>query len=106
MPFTVTGNCNVDQFLVIGIQHHLLAQIILAIFDPKLPRVGGTRSTAIKAMEVLTLPSQFIKLANILQSEVMSNLRELCGIGLYNRWTPPGIFTASMGIALCEYWTI
>ncbi|KIN05899.1 hypothetical protein OIDMADRAFT_113285 [Oidiodendron maius Zn] len=70
---------------IIGIQHHLLAQIILAIFDPKLPRVGGSRSFAVKAME----------------SEVMSSLRELCGIGLYNRWTPPGIFTASMGIALC-----
>lgn len=38
--------------LVIGIQHHLLAQIILAIFDPKLPRIGGSRSMAVKAMEV------------------------------------------------------
>lgn len=40
------------RWLVIGIQHHLLAQIILAIFDPKLPRIGGSRSIAVKAMEV------------------------------------------------------
>jgi hypothetical protein len=38
--------------LVIGVQHHLLARIILAIFDPKLPRIGGSRSTAVRAMEV------------------------------------------------------
>jgi hypothetical protein len=35
------------------------------------------------------------------QEQIKSNLRELCGIGLYNRWTPPGMFTASMGIAIC-----
>ncbi|PMD35790.1 hypothetical protein L207DRAFT_94577 [Hyaloscypha variabilis F] len=70
---------------IIGVQHHKLGQILLAIFDPKIPRVGGSRSTAIKAME----------------EQIKADLRELCGIGLYNRWTPPGIFTASMGIAIC-----
>lgn len=70
---------------IIGIQHHLLAQILLAIFDPELPRIGGSRTSAARAME----------------AQVESSLRELCGIGLCNRWTPPGIFTASMGIAIC-----
>jgi hypothetical protein len=42
------------------------------------------------------------KSAYMWQSEVDLSLRELCGIGLCNRWTPPGIFTASMGIAICE----
>lgn len=70
---------------IIGVQHHKLGQILLAIFDPKIPRVGGSRSTAVKSME----------------EQIKQDLRELCGIGLYNRWTPPGIFTASMGIAIC-----
>lgn len=71
---------------VIGVQHHKLAQILLSIFDPRIPKVGGNRSIAVRAME----------------AEIKPNLLELCGIGLYNRWTPPGMFTASMGIAICE----
>lgn len=70
---------------IIGVQHHKLGEILLSIFDPKIPRVGGSRSIAVRAME----------------KHIKQNLRELCGIGLYNRWTPPGIFTASMGIAIC-----
>jgi hypothetical protein len=45
--------------LVIGVQHHKLGQILLAIFDPKIPRVGGSRSTAIKSMEVCLTESLF-----------------------------------------------
>ncbi|RDW73068.1 hypothetical protein BP6252_06975 [Coleophoma cylindrospora] len=70
---------------IIGIQHHMLAQILLAIFNPKIPRLGGSRTTALRSME----------------DEIKDCLRDLCGIGLYNRWTPPGMFTASMGISLC-----
>ena len=70
---------------IIGVQHHKLAQILLAIFDPRIPKVGGNRSIAIRSME----------------AEIKPNLLELCGIGQYNRWTPPGMFTASMGIAIC-----
>jgi hypothetical protein len=51
-------------WLVIGIQHHLLAQIILAIFDPNLPRIGGSRSAAVRTMEVRCL-SPFVKIAYI-----------------------------------------
>jgi hypothetical protein len=46
--------------------------------------------------------SLFPIIAHFLQAQIKPNLRELCGIGLYNRWTPPGIFTASMGIAICK----
>lgn len=70
---------------IIGVQHHKLAQILLSIFDPRIPKVGGTRSIAVRSME----------------AEIKPNLLELCGIGLHNRWTPPGMFTASMGIAIC-----
>jgi hypothetical protein len=38
---------------VIGIQHFLLAKILLAIFDPKLPRIGGNRTGAVRLMEVM-----------------------------------------------------
>jgi hypothetical protein len=37
---------------VIGVQHHKLAEILLAIFDPKIPKVGASRSIAVKSMEV------------------------------------------------------
>ena len=39
---------------------------------------------------------------DISQTGIKDNLRELCGIGMYNRSTPPGMFTACMGIALCK----
>ncbi|KUJ06789.1 uncharacterized protein LY89DRAFT_726203 [Mollisia scopiformis] len=109
---------------IIGVQHLKLAQILLCIFDPRIPRVGGSRSVAVRNMEV---PHQFItplpryfslpfsmsftvtqhsRCTSIIahkrtQAQIKPTLRELCGIGLYNRWTPPGMFTASMGIALC-----
>ncbi|KAG4441357.1 hypothetical protein IFR05_003171 [Cadophora sp. M221] len=70
---------------IIGIQHHKLAQILLSTFDPKIPRIGKGRYDAEHAMLI----------------GVKQNLRELCGIGLHNRSTPPGMFTACMGIAMC-----
>ncbi|KAI9053116.1 hypothetical protein LZ554_003383 [Drepanopeziza brunnea f. sp. 'monogermtubi'] len=70
---------------IIGIQHHKLAQILLLTHDPRLPRIGGSRSTA-------ELTVKF---------ETMKILRELCGIGLSNRGVAPGLFTACMGINMC-----
>ncbi|KAF8848549.1 hypothetical protein BDZ45DRAFT_753705 [Acephala macrosclerotiorum] len=70
--------------IIIGVQHYKLAQILLCIFDPRLPRVGGSRSMAVRNMEAKIKPT----------------LRELCSIRLYNRWTPPGMFTALVGIAI------
>ncbi len=40
------------SFTVIGVQHHKLGEILISIFDPKIPRVGGSRSIAVRAMEV------------------------------------------------------
>ncbi|KAK0119490.1 hypothetical protein ONS95_010938 [Cadophora gregata] len=70
---------------IIGIQHHKLAQILLSIYNPRRPRIGKDRQEAEQAMV----------------TGIKDNLRELCGIGLHNRSTPPGMFTACMGIALC-----
>ncbi|ORY54974.1 uncharacterized protein BCR38DRAFT_145409 [Pseudomassariella vexata] len=69
---------------VIGIQHHILAQLFLAQFDPNVPRVGTKRGAAIKRMT----------------QHIEHLMRQLCGIGASNQWTPPALFTASMGISM------
>ncbi|KAF3771109.1 hypothetical protein M406DRAFT_354693 [Cryphonectria parasitica EP155] len=67
----------------IGVQHHLLAELFLVSFDPKIPRMGVQRKEAAKRT-----------------SERIKNLvRRMCGIGLCNQWTPPSMFTACMAIA-------
>ncbi|KAH8817319.1 hypothetical protein F5884DRAFT_853740 [Xylogone sp. PMI_703] len=70
---------------VIGIQHHIFAELLLALFDPTIPKLGLRRKSALQSME----------------DQVRSSLRNMCGIALWNRWMPPGMFTASMGIAIC-----
>ncbi|KAI0108066.1 hypothetical protein F4814DRAFT_43870 [Daldinia grandis] len=69
---------------VIGIQHHILAQLFLTQFDPSIPKVGTNRRAAVKQMT----------------HRIENLVRELCGIGVCNQWTPPGMFTACMGIAM------
>lgn len=39
------------------------------------------------------------------QKRIRDIVREICGIGLGNQWTPPGMFTACMAIAACTYTT-
>ncbi|KAK3937455.1 hypothetical protein QBC46DRAFT_392691 [Diplogelasinospora grovesii] len=68
---------------VIGAQHHLLAELFLIRFDPKVPRIGGYRRTAEKVMT----------------ERIQRLVRKVCGIGLGNQWTPPSMFTACMAIA-------
>ncbi|KAI1136259.1 hypothetical protein F5Y05DRAFT_405520 [Hypoxylon sp. FL0543] len=69
---------------VIGIQHHILAQLFLTQFDPSIPKVGTNRRAAVKKMT----------------QRIETLVRELCGIGVCNQWTPPAMFTACMGIAM------
>lgn len=69
---------------VVGVQHHILAQLLLAQFDPAIPRVGTKRAAAVKAIA----------------KRVDYLMRQICGIGSCNQWTPPALFTASMGIAM------
>jgi hypothetical protein len=38
---------------------------------------------------------------DLLQDEIKSQIKELCGIALSNRRTIPGMFTACMGITMC-----
>ncbi|KAK3680973.1 hypothetical protein B0T22DRAFT_523742 [Podospora appendiculata] len=60
---------------VIGMQHHLLAQLFLVGYD----KAVGEDPTCQKRMQTL--------------------VRKICSIGLGNQWTPPGMFTACMAIA-------
>ncbi|ROV92478.1 hypothetical protein VSDG_06664 [Cytospora chrysosperma] len=67
----------------LGVQHHLLAELFLVSFDPKIPRIGGQRKEAAKRTN----------------ERIQNIVRRVCGIGLCNQWTPPSMFTACMAIA-------
>ncbi|KAL2019024.1 hypothetical protein VTK56DRAFT_10189 [Thermocarpiscus australiensis] len=70
---------------VIGVQHHLLAELFLLRHKPsnsELTDCGASDETPLTAQE-----------------RIRVNVRKICGIGLGNQWTPPGMFTACMAIA-------
>ncbi|KAJ2981596.1 hypothetical protein NUW58_g6651 [Xylaria curta] len=69
---------------ILGIQHHLLAQLFLVQFDPSIPRVGTNRRTAMQRMT----------------QRIEALMRKLCGLGISNQWTPPAMFTTCIGIAM------
>ncbi|KAI1751344.1 hypothetical protein F4782DRAFT_192122 [Xylaria castorea] len=69
---------------ILGIQHHLLAQLFLVQFDPSIPRVGTNRRAAMRTMT----------------QRIEALMRKLCGLGISNQWTPPAMFTACIGIAM------
>lgn len=75
---------------VTGIQHHLLAELFLVSFDPRIPRIGRQR----------------VEAARLVNDRVCELVREVCGIGLGNQWTPPAMFTASMAITACTCITL
>ncbi|EGY17005.1 uncharacterized protein VDAG_08169 [Verticillium dahliae VdLs.17] len=58
-------------------------ELYLALFDPAHPRTGLQRRAADAA----------------LASQARTLVRSLCGIGTCNRWCPPAMFTACMGVA-------
>lgn len=106
--------------LAIGIQHHLLAELFLVSFDPKIPRMGAQRKEAAKRINVSLMQcaavwpytSQVLRMirpisanAMQLQERIRSLVRRMCGIGLCNQWTPPSLFTACMAIAACKYFS-
>lgn len=75
---------------VAGVQHVELARILLAVYNPSMPRLGPGYIAAINEMSA--------NLKNI--------VLRLCAIALGNRRTPPGLVTACMGIAMCgEHFT-
>ncbi|KFA66192.1 hypothetical protein S40285_08792 [Stachybotrys chlorohalonatus IBT 40285] len=68
---------------VIATQHHILAELYLALFNPSHPRTGLGRPAAEATLSL----------------RACALVRNLCGIGVCNQWCPPAMFTACMGIA-------
>jgi len=110
-PTSVSPYGQADTLTVIGMQHYLLAQLFLVASDPKKPRicqlqkeverettVSGSRSMTVEA--VLGGPDD--KPQSRIDQRIQELVRHICGIGLGNEWTPPGMFTACMAIAACK----
>lgn len=70
---------------VTAVQHFDLSKILLAFYNPRLPRLGPSHRAAIKRIE----------------AEVNQIVKRLCGIAISNRRAPPAMNTACMAIALC-----
>jgi hypothetical protein len=74
------NNCHVA-----GLQHLDLARILLAVYNPRLPRLGPGQRTAMRSVD----------------GQVRSIVLRLCGIALSNLHSPPGLVTASVAIGMC-----
>jgi len=64
-----------------------------------------TRGATLRLVDVLSTPlSKMIRCLQRFckQESVRKTVREICGIGSGNQWTPPGMFTACMAISACE----
>ncbi|RAK84182.1 hypothetical protein BO79DRAFT_203167 [Aspergillus costaricaensis CBS 115574] len=88
-PNTVKGEIfpvlwYLDDCIVTGIQHWHLARLLLAVFDPTVPRLGPGRKAAIARRE----------------SEVKHHVFSLCGIAISNK-TAPALVSACMGVSMC-----
>ncbi|CAG8381719.1 unnamed protein product [Penicillium salamii] len=74
------NNCHVA-----GLQHLDLARILLAVYNPRLPRLGPGQRTAMRSVD----------------AQVRSIVLRLCGIAMSNLHSPPGLVTASAAIGMC-----
>ncbi|MCJ1391071.1 hypothetical protein MMC18_003932 [Xylographa bjoerkii] len=67
---------------VTGIQHYILCMILLAVYNPSLPRLGPGQRMARKSMD----------------EEIKGLVLTLAGMAVSNCQTPPNMITACMGI--------
>ncbi|KAK9850179.1 uncharacterized protein MYU51_012541 [Penicillium brevicompactum] len=74
------NNCHVA-----GLQHLELARILLAVYNPRLPRLGPGQRTAMRSVD----------------AQVRTMVLRLCGIAMSNLHSPPGLVTASAAIGMC-----
>lgn len=74
------NNCHVA-----GLQHLELARILLAVYNPRLPRLGPGQRTAMRSVD----------------RQVRSSVLRLCGIAMSNLHSPPGLVTASVAVGMC-----
>ena len=71
---------------VTGVQHMDLARILLTSYNPHTPRLGPGSKHAVRVME----------------AEIKTIARRLCGVAVSNRKAPPAMNTACIAIAMCE----
>jgi hypothetical protein len=70
---------------VAGIQHLELARILLAVHNPRLPRLGPNYRAAMSSVD----------------RAIKNAVLRLCGIAMCNEHSPPSLVTASVAIAMC-----
>lgn len=70
---------------VVGMQHLELARMLLAIYNPRLPRIGLNQHAVQRSVD----------------REIKRTILGVCGIALSNRRIPPALLTASTVISMC-----
>ncbi|PYH88045.1 hypothetical protein BO71DRAFT_423960 [Aspergillus ellipticus CBS 707.79] len=73
-----------DDCIVTAVQHWHLARLLLAVFDPRVPRMGPSRKAAVARRE----------------AEIKHHVFSICGIALSNK-TAPALVAACMGVTMC-----
>ncbi|KAK2070406.1 hypothetical protein P8C59_004897 [Phyllachora maydis] len=79
---------------VIGMQHQLLAELFLTRVDPTVETAGSQATLSEEEESRMSLRTGWHHRLRELEL-----VRRVCGIGVGNQWTPPGMFTACMAIA-------
>lgn len=74
----------VDDDIVIGLDHYHIARILLASYNPRIPRLGPGRAVALRAMD----------------DEIRNHVRALCGMCLSNASMQPTSTYASMSVTM------
>ncbi|KAL4954371.1 hypothetical protein BDW69DRAFT_183591 [Aspergillus filifer] len=77
--------CYLTNIHVAGVQHIELARILLAVYNPNLPRLGFGHRESMR----------------VLSEELRASVLRLCGIAVHNRQNPPSLTTALLGIVVC-----
>jgi hypothetical protein len=87
---------------VIGVQHHLLAKLFLLEHRIKSSNVGPSDEMSEVEVRWSPLCHRPWTYHSLYQESIRNTVREICGIGRGNQWTPPGMFTACMAISSCK----
>lgn len=73
---------------ILGLQHFELARTLLAVYNPRLPRLGLGATSLFRALE----------------AQIRRSTLRLCGLALSNPKCPAAMVTAAVGVSLCgEY---
>ncbi|KAL2807840.1 hypothetical protein BJX63DRAFT_57520 [Aspergillus granulosus] len=77
--------CYLTNIHIAGVQHVELARILLAVYNPNIPKLGLGHRAAMRAVS----------------EELRGCVLRLCGIAVHNRKNPPSLTTALLGIMVC-----